>query len=95
VHDPARNKASIFAISTGNTPFGDFTNEYAVFVTFDESGEKITSLDKMVDSAFLMTLFPQFKRYLQKNPDQWSQQAGKGPRPACRPVRPFAIPRIV
>jgi hypothetical protein len=24
-----------------------------------------------------------------------NRQAGKGPRPACRPVRPFAIPRMV
>jgi hypothetical protein len=28
-------------------------------------------------------------------PEQWSQQAGQDPQPACRPVRPLAIPRIV
>jgi hypothetical protein len=42
VHDAAKSKAVIYATSKADTPFGDFkwTNEYAVFVTFTEDGEK-------------------------------------------------------
>jgi len=64
VHDVSRNKASVFAIASGDTPFGDFNNEYAVFLEFDDSGEKITRLDEMMDSVFLMKFFPSFKKYL-------------------------------
>lgn len=64
MHDVTRGKASIFAVSSGDTSFGDFTNEYAVFIEFDETGEKITKLDEMMDSAFLMKFFPNFKKYL-------------------------------
>jgi len=54
VHDAAKSKAVIYATSKADTPFGDFkwTNEYAVFVTFTEDGEKVSKVEEMVDTAF-------------------------------------------
>ncbi|EXJ89632.1 hypothetical protein A1O3_02699 [Capronia epimyces CBS 606.96] len=66
IHDTARNKAAIYAEAQGDTPFGDFQNEYACFVEFDDKGEKIKQLDEFMDSVFLMRFFPGFKRYLEE-----------------------------
>ncbi|RMZ74761.1 hypothetical protein DV737_g5767, partial [Chaetothyriales sp. CBS 132003] len=61
VHDTAHNKAAIYATASGNTPFGDFNNEYACFIVFDDKGEKIRQLDEFMDSIFLMKFFVGFK----------------------------------
>lgn len=64
MHDARRSKASVFAVATGVTPFGEYHNEYAIYIDFDESGEKITHLDEMMDAAFVMEFFPGFKQYM-------------------------------
>ncbi|PCG92023.1 Hypothetical protein PENO1_090780 [Penicillium occitanis (nom. inval.)] len=66
VQDVTRGKAVVYAISKGSTPFGDWTNEYAVFITFDESRQKITKIEEMVDSAFMNEFFPKFQDYLRQ-----------------------------
>jgi ketosteroid isomerase-like protein len=70
VHDAAKNKAAVYAVSKANTPFGPWTNEYAVFFTFDESGERIARIEEFVDSAFLNDFFPKFQGYLQEQQQQ-------------------------
>ncbi len=74
VHDAARSKAAVYAVSKANTPFGDWTNEYAVFFTFDEAGEHIAKIEEMVDSAFLNDFFPKFQNFL-KERQQGGNQA--------------------
>lgn len=75
VHNAAKGKAVIYAISRADTPFGvEWTNEYACFVTLDESGERIVKLEEMVDSAFMQSFFPIFQKYL-------SEQASQASRP--------------
>lgn len=73
VHDAARSKAVVYAVSKADTPFGDWTNEYAVFFTFDESGQHIAKVEEMVDSAFLNDFFPKFQIFLR---EQQQQQEG-------------------
>jgi hypothetical protein len=68
VHDSERSKAAIFAVATGDTGFGDFQNEYACFLDFSETGEKIIKLDEFMDSAFLMKFYPDFRKYLAEHP---------------------------
>ncbi len=75
MHDAENSKAVVYAVSKADTPFGDWTNEYAVFFTFDESGEKIAKIEEMVDSAFLNDFFPKFQSFLreqQQPQSQWS-----------------------
>ncbi|KAH8698791.1 hypothetical protein BGW36DRAFT_294631 [Talaromyces proteolyticus] len=66
VHDAPKSKAVVYALSKGKTPFGDWTNEYAVFVTFDESGREIAKVEEMIDTAFMKDFYPKFQKYLQE-----------------------------
>lgn len=69
VQDAARGKAAVYAISKGDTPFGIWTNEYAVFITFDESRKQIIKIEEMVDSAFMNEFFPKFQDYVRQEQD--------------------------
>ncbi|KAK5075030.1 hypothetical protein LTS08_001887 [Lithohypha guttulata] len=69
VHDTTNGKAAIYAISKGDTPFGDWNMEYAVFVEFNEDGDKIVKLEEMLDSGFMREFAPKFGSFLMENPD--------------------------
>lgn len=69
VHDTASRKAAVYAISKGDTPFGDWDMEYAVFVEFNEHGDKITKLEEMLDSAFMKEFAPKFHSFMAQNPE--------------------------
>ncbi|KUJ13608.1 uncharacterized protein LY89DRAFT_622550 [Mollisia scopiformis] len=77
VHDAARSKAVVYALSKGDTPFGEWRNEYAVFLTFSESGEQIIKFEEMVDSAFFNDFFPKFQKHLQQQQLSGSSLASK------------------
>ncbi|KAF9769439.1 hypothetical protein IL306_013156 [Fusarium sp. DS 682] len=62
--DTANSKAAVYASSSGDTPFGPWTMEYAAFLTFNEAGDRIVHLDEMLDSAFMKEFAPKFKEYL-------------------------------
>ncbi|TVY84596.1 Monooxygenase ptaG [Lachnellula suecica] len=66
VHDVARSKAAIYAISKADTPFGDFkwTNEYGVFISFTEDGTQINKMEEMLDTAFYQEFMPKFQKYM-------------------------------
>ncbi|KAK4124751.1 hypothetical protein N657DRAFT_331757 [Parathielavia appendiculata] len=70
VHDAANGKAAIYAITKADSPSGPYQNEHAVFLWFDESGEKVTRMEEMVDSAFLKDYMPKLQAFL-------AQQAAK------------------
>ncbi|KAK2594648.1 hypothetical protein QQS21_007624 [Conoideocrella luteorostrata] len=66
VHDAAKGTAAIYATSSADTPLpGEkWTNEYSVFLSLSEDGQKISDLQEMVDSAFYKQFFPKFRKYL-------------------------------
>ena len=68
VHDVARSKAAIYAVSKADTPFEDFkwNNEYAVFVTLTDDGTQIIGMEEMVDTAFYQKFRPRFEKYMQE-----------------------------
>ncbi|KAI1328250.1 hypothetical protein F5Y16DRAFT_398655 [Xylariaceae sp. FL0255] len=68
VHDASRNKAAIYVTSTAKTPWPDldWTNEYAVFLTFTEDGTEINKFEEMVDTAFFQQFFPRLQQYLKE-----------------------------
>ncbi len=66
VHDAPKGKAVVYAITKANTPVGDWANEYAAFITFSVSGEKITKIEEVVDSAFVKEFFPKLQKFLQE-----------------------------
>lgn len=70
VHDVPKSKVVVYALSKGKTPFGEWTNEYAVFITFDDSGREIVKIEEMVDSAFMNDFFPKFQNYVRTQQQQ-------------------------
>ncbi|KAG6016313.1 hypothetical protein E4U43_003922 [Claviceps pusilla] len=52
VHDPHNRKACIYAVVRADAPCGAYVNEQALFLAFDESGEKVVRIEEMNDSAF-------------------------------------------
>lgn len=67
IHEATKNKAVIYAISTGKTPFGPWDMEYAMFLTFTEAGDRIARLEEMLDSAFMQQFVPKFQSYLEEH----------------------------
>ena len=51
VYDTEANKVAVHGITTADAPFGPFVNECSIFFEFDKSGQKITRMQEMVDSA--------------------------------------------
>jgi hypothetical protein len=64
VHDAAQGKAAIYMKTKADTPAGPFHNEAAVFIWFDESGEKVAKLEEMMDSAVVKEVMPRLQPYL-------------------------------
>lgn len=50
VHDPVRATACIYVKVKADTDFGPYENEQAVFIEFDESGEKVRKIEEMNDA---------------------------------------------
>ncbi|KAG7038467.1 S-adenosyl-L-methionine-dependent methyltransferase [Colletotrichum scovillei] len=65
LHDAAKSKAAVYAVSTGESPFGPWEMEYAAFLHFSKAGDKIVRLEEMLDSAFTKDFAPKFQKYLQ------------------------------
>lgn len=43
---------------------GPWNNEYAVFFEFDETCEKLTRVDEIMDSNFVKDFFPKFMQHM-------------------------------
>ncbi|KAI1635393.1 hypothetical protein F4809DRAFT_453304 [Biscogniauxia mediterranea] len=63
VHDVAHSKAAIYATAKADTPFGPYTNEHALFLWFDETGQKVSKIEEMFDSDAMKDFLPKFERY--------------------------------
>ena len=65
MHDPERNRAAVYTVSTGDLPWGEAWNmEYAAFVTFSKAGDKIARVEEMLDSAFMADFSGKFQKHL-------------------------------
>ncbi|RYP30024.1 hypothetical protein DL767_006439 [Monosporascus sp. MG133] len=70
VHDVARGKAAIYAVTKGATPLGPYSNEHALFLWFDESGEKVQKIEEMFDGDAMKDFLHKFNQYVaQQNAD--------------------------
>ncbi|KAF2795018.1 hypothetical protein K505DRAFT_374228 [Melanomma pulvis-pyrius CBS 109.77] len=65
IHDRQSGEAAIYAVSKGDTPFGPWNMEYAVFLTFTELGDKIARIEEMLDSNHAQWFGPQLQRWIQ------------------------------
>lgn len=64
VHDSANSKAAIYALVKADTDFGPYENEQAVFIAFDESGEKVSKIEEMNDTAFRQAWDPKYYEHI-------------------------------
>ncbi len=64
MHDSARGKAAIYATIKADTSFGPYNNEQAVFISFDESGEKVNKIEEMNDTAFRKEFDPKYYQHI-------------------------------
>jgi ketosteroid isomerase-like protein len=51
----------LHATSTADTEIGNYTNEYALFLTFTRDGSKVVRIDEFVDSAYSAEFFAKLK----------------------------------
>jgi len=67
LHEPEKNKAVIYASSTGEAPWGPWQMAYAVFITFTNDGTKIAVLEEMLDTNAFQGIGPKLEAYIQEN----------------------------
>nr|UYO77215.1 monooxygenase [Trichoderma crystalligenum] len=67
VHDAAANKAAVYVLSKGVLPWGPWQMDYAAFVTFSEAGDKLDTVEEMLDTAKMADFVPKFNQYLEAN----------------------------
>ncbi|KAG6165915.1 hypothetical protein E4U11_008600 [Claviceps purpurea] len=68
IHDPSNNAAVVYAVADGDTPFGPYHNEQAVFLWFNSKGDKVAQIEELFDSAFMAEFMPKFKKWSEENP---------------------------
>lgn len=51
----------IYALSKADSPWGPYSNEHALFLWFDESGEKVTKIEELFDTTVMNTFLPKIK----------------------------------
>lgn len=64
VHDVANGKAVIYALSKANTPVGPYQNEHALFLWFNEDGNKVEKIEEMFDGVFMKEFMPKLEKHI-------------------------------
>ena len=54
----ANSKACIYALAKADAPWGPYQNEHALFVWFDESGEKVNKIEELFDTVVMNEVLP-------------------------------------
>jgi hypothetical protein len=62
IEDDKASTMVIWAHGTANTPAGPYTNEYAIFLWFNEDGTQVKRFVEMVDSASSSDFFPRLAK---------------------------------
>jgi ketosteroid isomerase-like protein len=57
IHDARAHTCMMHASSTAYTKIGKYANEYGLFLTFTEDGNKVTRIEEFVDSAYTVKFF--------------------------------------
>lgn len=73
VEDLANRKIVMFVSAKGETPVGQYNNEYVWKMGFDESGEKISEWVEYVDAGMARDFYPKLMGELKRR-----AEAGKG-----------------
>jgi hypothetical protein len=74
IEDLEQRKIAMFVSAFGETPVGDYNNEYVWRMKFDEAGEKIAEWTEYVDAGMVKDFFPKLKAELKKR----AEEAQKG-----------------
>lgn len=75
MHDAAQGKASIYAVTDAESPFGPYHNEHSVFVWFDESGQQVKRIEEMFDQIFMNNFLPKLEKYIAEKEQAEAQGA--------------------
>nr|UYO77228.1 monooxygenase [Trichoderma oligosporum] len=67
IHDATANKAALYVESKGILPWGPWQMDYAAFVIFSEAGDKLNTVEEMLDTAKMADFVPKFNQYLEEN----------------------------
>ena len=54
------------ASGRGDSPVADYKNEYAFFLEFNSTGDKITRIEEFVDAQFSQSFLAKVKEYQAK-----------------------------
>jgi hypothetical protein len=60
----ARGNAAIYALTKADSPFGPYSNEHALFLWFDKSGEKVQKIEELFDTVVMKTFLPKIEQYV-------------------------------
>lgn len=66
MNDPEHHMAAVHASGVGDSPVAPYKNEYAFFLTFNETGDKITRIEEFVDAQFSQSFLAKVREYQQK-----------------------------
>ena len=64
VHDAANGKAVVYALTKADSPMGPYRNEHALFLWFNESGEKVDKIEEMFDGVFMKDFLPKLEQHV-------------------------------
>nr|POE56462.1 hypothetical protein CFP56_33434 [Quercus suber] len=76
VHDPAENKAAVYAITKADSPIGPYANEHALFLWFDDEGSRVTRIEEMFDAAFMDGFLPKLHEYMRQQLEERGEHNG-------------------
>jgi hypothetical protein len=54
----------VYAVTKADTPFGPYKNEHALFLWFDESGEKVNKIEEMFDGLVMKEFLPKIMAHV-------------------------------
>lgn len=67
VHDAPQGKAVIYALTKADTPFGPYRNEHALFLWFNEIGDRVQKIEEMFDAVVMKEFLPKLDKYVAEN----------------------------
>ncbi|KAI8944953.1 hypothetical protein F4801DRAFT_158887 [Xylaria longipes] len=70
VHDAPRSKAAIYVVAQADLPVGPYSNEHALFLWFDDSGEKVKRIEEMFDETAMTDFMPKFQTFVAQHKPQ-------------------------
>ncbi|EFX02673.1 NAD-dependent epimerase [Grosmannia clavigera kw1407] len=82
VHESETGKAAIYAQTTADSPWGPYQNEYALFLWFDKTGEKVQNIEELFDTIVMDTFLPKIQACTNEIMAKKKRAAASGTNPA-------------